>query len=113
MYTKQEIIIKSYREGQSQRSISRDLQINRKTVKKYIEDYETHLQGNPQQSGLLGDYLSKAPVYKRKVRTKHKLNIEIQEAIDKFLEENAEKKSKGLGKQLLKNCDIHEQLNAQ
>ena len=113
MYTKQEIIIKSYREGQSQRSISRELQINRKTVNKYIEDYEAHLQANPQQAGLLGSYLSEPPVYKRKVRTKHKLSVEIQEAIDKFLEENAEKKSKGLRKQLLKKCDIHEQLNAQ
>src|SRR5690554_5164597 len=113
VYTKQEIIIKSYREGQSQRSISRELQINRKTVNKYIKDYEAHLQANPQQAGLLGSYLSEPPVYKRKVRTKHKLSVEIQEAIDKFLEENAEKKSKGLRKQLLKNCDIHEQLNAQ
>lgn len=36
MYTKQEIIISSYRDGKSQRAIARDLQINRKTVKKYI-----------------------------------------------------------------------------
>ena len=36
MYTKQEIIIRSYREGKSQRCISRKLSISRKTVKKYI-----------------------------------------------------------------------------
>ena len=40
MYTKQEIILQSYRLGKSQRQISRDLNINRKTVKRYIEEYE-------------------------------------------------------------------------
>lgn len=43
MYTKQEIIIRSYREGKSQRCISRELQISRKTVKKYIQEYEEKL----------------------------------------------------------------------
>lgn len=113
MYRKQEIIIKSYREGQSQRSISQDLQTSRKTVKKYIEDYESHLQANPKQAGLLSGYLCEPPVYKGKVRPKYKLRPEVQEAIDKLLEENAEKKGKGLRKQLLKKCDIHELLNTQ
>jgi transposase len=45
MYTKQEIIIRSHREGKSHRKISRELQISRKTVKKYIEDYERLLSG--------------------------------------------------------------------
>ncbi|MDD3323106.1 MAG: helix-turn-helix domain-containing protein [Paludibacter sp.] len=40
MYTKQEIILQSYRLGKGQRQISRDLNINRKTVKRYIEEYE-------------------------------------------------------------------------
>jgi len=40
MYTKQEIIIRSHREGKSHRQISRELQINHKTIKKYIEEYE-------------------------------------------------------------------------
>ena len=40
MYTKQEIIIDSFRQGKSQRTIARDLQINRKTVKKYILEHE-------------------------------------------------------------------------
>lgn len=112
MYTKQEIIIKNHREGQSQRSISRDLQLNRKTVKKYIEDYESHLQAHPKEEGSLGKYLSEAPVYNLKARSRYKLTKEIQEAIDKHLAENADKKSKGLRKQLLKKCDIYEQLNA-
>ncbi len=41
MYTKQEIIIRSYREGKSQRCISEELSISHKTVSKFIHDYET------------------------------------------------------------------------
>lgn len=37
---KQKIIISHYREGKSQRQIERDLGINRRTIRKYIKDYE-------------------------------------------------------------------------
>jgi len=43
MYTKQEIIILSHRNGKSQRQISHELQISRKTIRKYIEDYDNLL----------------------------------------------------------------------
>lgn len=113
MYTKQEIIIRSYREGKSQRCISRELQISRKTVKKYIEDYEEKLK----QSGLTmtahSEYLSTAPVYKTGHRSKLKLTTEVQESIDGLLALNAEKKRQGLRKQLLKKKDILEELHRQ
>lgn len=44
MYTKQEIVIKSHREGKSQRCISRELGISRKTVRKYIGEYRVARQ---------------------------------------------------------------------
>ena len=113
MYTKQEIIIKSYREGQSQRSISRELHVNRKTVSKYIREYESHIRDNQSGTTVLSDYLSQPPVYRAQNRSKLKLTREVQAYIDKLLEENAEKKRQGLSKQLLKKCDIHEQLNGQ
>jgi transposase len=112
MYTKQEIIIQSYREGKSQRSISRDLQISRKTVKKYIEEYELHLQEKKNTQGT-SEYLSQSPFYKGMKRSKLKLTQEVQKAIDKLLEENEQKKQQGLRKQLLKGCDIFEQVNLQ
>jgi transposase len=56
MYTKQEIIIRSYREGKSHRQISRELQINRKTIKKYIDDYEDHQKGLIQPETALSVY---------------------------------------------------------
>lgn len=113
MYTKQEIIIKSYREGQSQRSISRELHVSRQTVKKYILEYESHLEKKPSNAAILSEYLSNPPAYQAQNRSKLKLTREVQEFIDKLLEENAEKKRQGLRKQLLKKCDIHEQLNGQ
>ncbi|MDD2324378.1 MAG: IS21 family transposase [Bacteroidales bacterium] len=113
MYTKQEIIIKSYREGQSQRSISRELHVSRKTVSKYIREYESHIRDNQSGTTVLSDYLSQPPVYRAQNRSKLKLTREVQAYIDKLLEENAEKKRQGLSKQLLKKCDIHEQLNGQ
>jgi len=40
MNTKQEIILRYYRDGHSQRRISREIGICRKTVKKYLVEYE-------------------------------------------------------------------------
>ena len=66
MYTKLEIIIRSHREGKSHRKISRELQISRKTVKKYIEDYERLLSGSAQPELCLF-HLRSTPPFSRKV----------------------------------------------
>lgn len=113
MYTKQEIIIQSYREGKSQRAISRDLQTSRTTVKKYIEEYESQLATSDDTESASAQYLSTAPVYKKRACSKLKLTQEIQDAIDEFLEENKQKQQQGLRKQMLKKCDIFEQLTLQ
>lgn len=114
MYTKQEIIIRHYREGKSQREISKELGISRKTVKKYISEYEDKLSKSGSHTKSLSEYLSEAPAYKvAEVRSKRKLTLEVQDQIDKLLEANEVKKLNGLRKQLLKNCDIHELLRKQ
>ena len=113
MYTKQEIIIQSYREGKSQRSISRELQISRLTVKKYIEDFEAHQATNSQAQGELGVYLSQEPTYAVANRFKLKLTQEVQGVINSLLEENEQKKHSGLRKQMLKKYDIYEHLKQQ
>lgn len=113
MYTKQEIIIKYYREGKSQRNISRALSISRKTVRKYISEYEGRLKADSPGSVTLSEYLSDPPVYHSSNRHKRKLTGAVRKAIDQLLETEREKKRQGLGKQLLKNCDIHELLVAQ
>lgn len=106
MYTKQEIILKSHREGKSQRSISKELGISRKTVKRYIAQFEVRLQsGSPPQEAI-SKYLSDPPAYKKEKRKKLKLTVEVQQAIDKLLAANEKKKQQGLRKQVLKKCDI-------
>jgi len=113
MYTKQEIIIRSHREGKSQRCISRELQINRKTVRKYILEYEASLEKNLSPDSVQAKYLSTAPVYKTGHRRKVKLTVEVTEAIDQLLELNKLKLEQGLRKQLLKKKDILEELQRQ
>jgi len=111
MYTKQEIIIRSYREGNSQRQISRELHISRKTVHKYISDYESDMASSGNKESTLTRYLSKPIVYQSEPRAKLKLTREIQESIDRFIEENKLKLRQGLRKQVLKKIDILEALH--
>lgn len=113
MYTKQEILLRSYREGKSQRSICKELQISRKTVRKYIEEYEKALEANPDSREARSFYMSTAPVYKTGARPKLKLTQEAQDAIDTLLAANRQKKEQGFRKQLLKKKDILEELHHQ
>src|SRR5690606_15535127 len=112
MYTKQEIILKSHREGKSQRTISQELGISRKTVRKYLAGFEAGLRGDPSET-VLGDHLALAPRYDASKRSSTKLTPEAMEKIDSLLGENQKKRQEGLRKQLLKNRDIHERLQAQ
>lgn len=92
MYTKQEIIISSYRDGKSQRTIARELQISRKTVNKYIQEYEATLESSDCKETAGALFLSGNPVYKMTVpRGKLKLTNDVQEFIDKLLSKNKEK----------------------
>lgn len=106
MYTKQEIIIRSHRDGVSQRQITRDLGISRKTVSKYIEQYNLLLGSCNTPSKALSICLSEAPSYNSNTRGKIRLTQEVQTAIDLLLEQNQKKRMSGLSKQQLKKIDI-------
>jgi len=106
MYTKQEIILKSHREGKSQRLISKELGISRKTVKKYITQFDARLQSGEPPQEVISTYLSDPPTYQSEKRGKTKLTTEVQDTIDALLAGNEEKKLQGLRKQVLKKCDI-------
>ncbi|OCW93338.1 hypothetical protein A9168_11640 [Macellibacteroides sp. HH-ZS] len=111
MYTKQEIIIDSFRQGKSQRTIARDLQINRKTVKKYILEHEALLQSVCSKEAAQSIALSDKPAYNMTVpRQKVKLTTDVQEIIDEQLLKNKVKLEEGLRKQMMKKKDIHEEL---
>jgi len=105
MYTKQEIIISSFRDGQSQRQIAKDLKISRKTVSKYLTEYEQSLE-NSTDKKTLTSIINSPPVYKVSNRQPSRLTNEVQEEIDKLLELNEEKRNSGTRKQMLKKIDI-------
>jgi transposase len=116
MVNKQEIIIRYYRRGESERKISRELQINRATVRRYLEEYRKAreaVSSRAQPDEELIEELVKKPQYNSHNRGKRKLTCEIAQEIDRLLKLNEEKKSKGLHKQILKNIDILEHLNEQ
>lgn len=110
MYTKQEIIIRSYREGKSQRQISNELQINRSTVKRYLREYQALESKSEEVATAQTTYLSSAPSYNINNRGRIRLTDEVQLEIDRMLEENRQKKEQGLRKQMLKKHDIFESL---
>ncbi len=113
MYTKQEIIIRSHREGKSNRQISRELQINRKTIKKYIEDYEKLQAGSLHPETALSTFLSSPPLYRIGIRSKVRLTQEVKSFIDAQLEANGKKVQQGMRKQILKSIDILQLLHEQ
>lgn len=113
---KQEILLMYLREGRSQREISRMTGVDRKTVSKYINQYmeareELERSGHQVELGELIQAMVEAPKYKVGIRPKRKLTEETEQKIKGYLEENEEKRRKGLRKQLKKPIDIYEALD--
>ena len=78
---KQKIIISYYREGKTQRQIARETGISRKTIRRYIREYEKKkniLIGSKgsDRSELIADIVEK-PKYDTSSRYKVKLTDEI------------------------------------
>lgn len=112
---KQDILLKYFRDGQSQRSIAREVGVDKKTVSSYIKNYERNLkkvldQNGPLEKGELIQSLIDSPKYTSSKRTKRVLTEEINEKIQGFLQENELKRQRGLHKQTKKMIDIHEAL---
>ena len=114
MSTKQKIILRRYRDGDSERKISRELKINRETVRRYLEEYEKsrqHLSNTDKEDEVLIEELVKIPRYDSSNRDTKKFTEEISNEVDRLLQLNEEKRSRGLHKQVMKKIDILEHLN--
>ena len=77
---KQEIILSHFREGKSQWQIHRDTGFDRKTIRKYINDYELKkrkLLASDESNMALIEDLTAAPKYDISNRVKRKLSDEI------------------------------------
>jgi len=105
MVDKTQILIKYYREQKSERAISRELKINRKTVHKYISEHESEIKSNDIENHL-EQGLSFKPRYKSHNRSRSVLTLDIEEEINSCLKKNKEKINKGMRKQIMKKIDI-------
>lgn len=100
MDTKQEIILRYFREGDSERKISRDLHINPKIVKSYLREYikaseDSRKSGNDE---VLQEYSCSAPLYDSSGRSKRRMIKEIEDLVQEQPQENERKKREGLRK---------------
>ena len=111
---KQKIILKHFHDGKSQRAISKETGICRKTIRKYVKDYESKKAEllNEQEAvkeELINNIVEK-PSYNSSNRKKTKLTPEIIARIKEHLNENRQKKETGRAKQQKKKIDIYESL---
>ena len=112
---KQKIIIAYHNRQKSQRAIARELGLNRRTVARYIKDYDrkrTQLladRDNPAKEELAADIIQ-APSYDASSRKKVKMTTEIVNRIQFYLTKNERKKKEGKHKQKRKKIDIYEAL---
>ncbi|WP_348981348.1 IS21 family transposase [Bacillus sp. DNRA2] len=111
MNKKQQVLLMYLREGKSQREIARLTAIDRKTVRKYINEYEKKQKEIERSrdlvnTGELIQELVETPKYKTRTPTKRVMTKEIEQKIITHLQENEAKLLMGLRKQLKKPIDI-------
>ena len=103
---KKEQILHYHRiDGLSQREISRRVGVSRKTVKRYITEYESQIQANPEDGVDL--CLASRPRYSSRKAERTRLTDAVRSEIDYWLEENARRRMTGMRKQCLKRQDIY------
>jgi transposase len=114
---KQEIIIAAFMDGKSQRQIAREIGVDRKTVRRYVNKYNearnnlmTTVGNKSIDNKELIDDIVQAPKYDSSNRKKNKLTDEIIIRIEYYLKENERKRSIGQKKQQKKKIDIFEAL---
>ncbi|OIJ21519.1 hypothetical protein BKP45_01760 [Anaerobacillus alkalidiazotrophicus] len=87
---KREILLMYFREGKSQRSIAKEVGVDKKTVASYIKEHESKLNKIIEQKGsanleeLIQSLVDK-PKYKSSNRTKRVLTEEIENRIHHFI----------------------------
>jgi len=79
MDTKQEIIRRYLREGDSEQKIALDLQISRKTVKKYLLEHLKAQEKSKEEGSTesLQEYTSSEPVYNSTGRYRRKVSLRL------------------------------------
>ena len=106
---KKEQILHYHRiDGLSLREISRRVGLNRKTVTRYIREYEAQVQSDPDDG--VGMCLASKPKYPPRKVERTRLTEPVCAEIEYWLSENAKRRQAGMRKQCLKRQDIHRAL---
>ena len=106
---KKEQILHYHRiDGLSLREISRRVGLNRKTVTRYIREYEAQVSSDPEEGADM--CLASRPKYPPREVERSKLTDAVCAEIEYWLSENAKRRQTGMKKQCLKRQDIHRAL---
>jgi len=104
-----------YQNGCSKAEIAREVNLSRKTVRKYINEFEEKVQKlvgdknlNQDELEVLIEELSSEPKYDSSNRKCIKLTDEVTDLIDQCLRKNEEKINNHERKAVMKATDIHE-----
>ncbi len=97
---KKMLIIQQHLTGKSNRGIARDLGLDRKTVNKYVNEFETlqevlkGVDGNPSLEDIrqATEAIIDAPTYKVRISPQRKWNAEMDEILDGILKQEEEKR---------------------
>ena len=108
MVTKQDII-HSYRNGDSQRAIAKRYNVSRRTVRKFVTEYESAAQSSNQEA--VEELLTTHPRYNSSRRESRVLTPSVKAVIEECLQNNRRKRSLGIKrKQRMLKRDIWEYL---
>ena len=106
---KKEQILHYHRvDGLSLREISRRVGLNRKTVTRYIREFEDLVCKDPEDGVDL--CLARKPEYPSRKVERTRLTDDVCSEIEYWLQENARRRQTGMRKQCLKKQDIHRAL---
>ena len=107
--TQRQEIIKMLRGGRSIRSISREMSCDRKTVRRYLNEYEKALASEDSSAAVL-ELIHTKPTYQVANRTCRRFSKFIQDRVDHYFEVNRKLCRQGLRKQCMTGKQIHRKL---
>ena len=109
MEEKTSIILSHRREGMSIREIARRNGMSRKTVRKYLREFEREAGPSPTDREV-DDYLLTRPKYDSSGRVRRVVTDDVRRRIDGFIARNRENVAAGLHKQQMRKLDMWRRL---
>lgn len=109
MEEKTSIILSHRREGMSIREIARRNGMSRKTVRKYLREFEKEAGPSPTEQEV-DDYLLTKPKYDSSGRVRRVMTDEVRRRIDSFITRNRENVAAGMHKQQMRKLDMWRRL---